>query len=112
MPASTEFLKYVDAVDAASANLSGSSACLDTYIAAVAAADAALHAKIASCNGNRECEQIAVDEHLLAIKAARNAYFACVNSSPTGMVEDHYQAVRTAMVEYHNSYDEYVPPDE
>jgi len=112
MVASTQFIYYVDSVEAATSALAGSSACLDTYKGAVSTADAILRAKIATCNGSRECERQAVDDHIAAIKAARDAYFACVSSSPTGQVETHYQTDRSAMVAYHDYYDDYVPPEE
>lgn len=53
------------------------SMCMDQYLATVADADAKLASDIAACNGDLECERIAVDAHYQSIVAAYEAYINC-----------------------------------
>jgi hypothetical protein len=53
------------------------SICLDAYNAATANAAAQLSAALAACNGDFECERVAVDAHYQAIVAAYTAYVNC-----------------------------------
>jgi len=53
--------------------------CLQKYTARVAAADAWLAAQLEACNGDTECERIAVDAHYAEIQAAWTEYNHCMN---------------------------------
>ena len=52
--------------------------CLETYMTAADAADAARDLAIQQCNGNLLCEKAAIQTHYAAIVAAYEAYLDCV----------------------------------
>lgn len=58
--------------------------CLDTYMQAADAADAARDLAILNCNGNVMCEKAAIQTHYAAIVAAYEAYLECVTNHQGG----------------------------